>query len=74
MIKPHGASALKPLFVADPEQNRQLQAEAETLPSLLLNSAAAANAVPPTKSQTFVTRILVKTSRWPSSPNHSQSV
>jgi len=45
MIKPHGADALKPLFVADPEKNRQLQAEAETLPSLLLNSAAAANAV-----------------------------
>ncbi len=45
MIKPHGADALKPLFVADPERNRQLQAEAETLPSLLLNSAAAANAV-----------------------------
>jgi len=45
MIKPHGADALKPLFVADAERNRQLQAEAETLPSLLLNSAAAANAV-----------------------------
>ena len=45
MIKPHGAATLKPLFVADPEQNRDLQAEAETLPSLLLNSAAAANAV-----------------------------
>jgi len=45
MIKPHGADALKPLFVADPGQNSKLQAEAETLPSLLLNSAAAANAV-----------------------------
>ena len=45
MIKPHGADALIPLFVSDPEQNRALQAEAETLPSLLLNSAAAANAV-----------------------------
>jgi len=45
MIKPHGADALNPLFVADPEKNRKLQAEAETLPSLLLNSAAAANAV-----------------------------
>lgn len=45
MIRPHGADALKPLFVADPEQNRQLLTEAETLPSLLLNSAAAANAV-----------------------------
>ncbi len=45
MIKPHGADALIPLLVSDPEQNRALQAEAETLPSLLLNSAAAANAV-----------------------------
>jgi len=45
MIKPHRADALIPLFVSDPEQNRALQAEAETLPSLLLNSAAAANAV-----------------------------
>lgn len=45
MIKPHGADALKPLFVADPGQNRDLLAEAETLPSLVLNSAAAANAV-----------------------------
>ncbi len=45
MIKPHGADALNPLFVANPEKNRKLQAEAETLPSLLLNSAAAANAV-----------------------------
>ncbi len=45
MIKPHGADALNPLFVADPGKNRELQAEAETLPSLLLNSAAAANAI-----------------------------
>jgi len=45
MIKPHGAGALKPLFVSDPVRNRDLKAEAETLPSLLLNSAAAANAV-----------------------------
>jgi sulfate adenylyltransferase len=45
MIKPHGAAALKPLFVDDPVRHRELRAEAETLPSLLLNSAAAANAV-----------------------------
>jgi len=45
MIRPHGADVLKPLFVADPGRNLQSQAEAETLPSLLLNSAAAANAV-----------------------------
>lgn len=45
MIGPHGAETLKPLIVADPERRRELQAEAESLPSLLLNSAAAANAV-----------------------------
>ena len=45
MIKPHGAAALNSLFVSDSAKNRELQAEAETLPSLLLNSAAAANAV-----------------------------
>ncbi|CAA0078985.1 Sulfate adenylyltransferase [Zhongshania aliphaticivorans] len=45
MIKPHGADALSPLFVADAEQHKALSAEAETLPSLLVSSAAAANAV-----------------------------
>ena len=45
MIKPHGADELKPLFVYDTEQHHALSAEAETLPSLLLSSAAAANAV-----------------------------
>jgi sulfate adenylyltransferase len=45
MIKPHGAEALKPLFVYDTEKHHALQKEAESLPSLLLNSAAAANAV-----------------------------
>ena len=45
MIKPHGAAALNPLFVDDSAKNQELQAEAETLPSLLLSSAAAANAV-----------------------------
>lgn len=45
MIKPHGADELKPLFVYDTEQHHALNAEAQTLPSLLLNSAAAANAV-----------------------------
>jgi sulfate adenylyltransferase len=45
MIKPHGADALKPLFIYDTEQHHALQKEAESLPSLLLNSAAAANAV-----------------------------
>lgn len=45
MIKPHGADALKPLFVSDQIQNESLLAEAEALPSMLLSSAAAANAV-----------------------------
>jgi sulfate adenylyltransferase len=45
MIKPHGAATLNPLFVDDPVRRRELRAEAETLPSLVLNSAAAANVV-----------------------------
>lgn len=45
MIKPHGADALKPLFVDDAEAQASLRAEAEKLPSLVLNSAAAANVV-----------------------------
>ena len=45
MIKPHGATALNPLYVADGEARAELLAEAESLPSLVLNSAAAANAV-----------------------------
>ncbi|MGQ0502636.1 MAG: sulfate adenylyltransferase [Panacagrimonas sp.] len=45
MIKPHGSDQLNPLYVADAIQRAALAAEAEKLPSLLLNSAAAANAV-----------------------------
>jgi sulfate adenylyltransferase len=45
MIKPHGSDELNPLFVYDSTKREALLAEAETLPSLLLNSAAAANAV-----------------------------
>ena len=45
MIKPHGSDELNPLFVYNAEQRHALLAEAETLPSMLLNSAAAANAV-----------------------------
>jgi sulfate adenylyltransferase len=45
VIKPHGADTLKPLLVTDARQLETLRAEADTLPSLLLNSAAAANAV-----------------------------
>ncbi|QQD19658.1 sulfate adenylyltransferase [Spongiibacter nanhainus] len=45
MIKPHGADELNPLFVYDTEKHHALNAEAESLPSLLISSAAAANAV-----------------------------
>lgn len=45
MIKPHGAEALKPLFVYDTEKHHALNKEAQQLPSLLVTSASAANAV-----------------------------
>lgn len=45
MIKPHGSDELNPLFVYGNEQRHALVQEAEGLPSILLNSAAAANAV-----------------------------
>jgi sulfate adenylyltransferase len=45
MIKPHGSDELNPLFVYDTQQRHALIAEAENLPSILINSAAAANAV-----------------------------
>jgi len=44
-IKPHGAEALRPLFVADARKREALLREAQGLPSLTVNSAAAANAV-----------------------------
>lgn len=45
MIKPHGSDSLNPLLITDNDQLQALQTEAESLPSLMLNSAAAANAV-----------------------------
>jgi sulfate adenylyltransferase len=45
MIKPHGADTLKPLFIYDTEQHHALMHEAETLPSVVISSAAAGNAV-----------------------------
>jgi len=45
MIKPHGAEALKPLFIYDTEKHHALMQEAETLPSVVISSAAAGNAV-----------------------------
>jgi sulfate adenylyltransferase len=44
LIKPHGSDSLNPRLVSS-DRAQQLLAEAESLPSLLLNSAAAANAV-----------------------------
>lgn len=45
MIKPYGASALNPIYVEDDTQREALLKEAEGLPSLLISSAAAGNAV-----------------------------
>lgn len=45
LISPHGARELKPLYVADPDHNASLVAQAESLPSLNISSAAASNAV-----------------------------
>nr|VFK32703.1 MAG: sulfate adenylyltransferase [Candidatus Kentron sp. MB] len=45
MIKPHGSDTLNPLFVYDSAKHDELLHEAENLPSLEVNSAAAANAV-----------------------------
>lgn len=45
LISPHGSDRLKPLFVTDADRNSALTREAEDLPSVLLSSASAANAV-----------------------------
>jgi len=45
LIKPHGSEALNPLFVYDPVENERLRREAEALRSIVVSSAAAANAV-----------------------------
>ncbi len=45
MIKPHGSEKLNPLYVQDDAKRAQLLKEAEGLPSILISSAAAANAV-----------------------------
>lgn len=45
MINPHGSETLTPLLVSNKAEREALAKEAELLPSLLLNSAAAANAV-----------------------------
>ncbi len=45
MIKPHGSENLNPLFVYDQQRHEHLVQEAESLPSLIVHSATAANAV-----------------------------
>jgi sulfate adenylyltransferase len=45
MIRPFGSETLHPLYVADAAERQALEAEAAGLPSLLMSSAAAANAV-----------------------------
>jgi sulfate adenylyltransferase len=45
MINPVGSDELKPLFVYDPDKHHELMKEAEGLPSVLISSQAAGNAV-----------------------------
>jgi sulfate adenylyltransferase len=45
MIKPVGSDELQPLFVYDPDKHHELMHEAETLPSVVISSQAAGNAV-----------------------------
>jgi len=45
MIKPHGSDTLNPLYVEDDAERSALQKEAEGLPSIVVSSATAANAV-----------------------------
>ena len=45
MIKPYGADELDPLFVYDTTRHNELSHEAQSLPSIIISSATAANAV-----------------------------
>ena len=45
MIKPHGSDELNPRFVYDSDKHDALMHEAESLPSIVVSSAAAGNAV-----------------------------
>ncbi len=45
LIKPHGSDTLNPLYVADDAKRADLLKEAKTLPSIVVCSQAAANAV-----------------------------
>ena len=45
LIAPHGSDTLKPLYIEDSSERNSLIKASENMPRLLLNSAAAANAV-----------------------------
>jgi sulfate adenylyltransferase len=45
VIKPHGSEKLNPLYVMDDQKRAALVKEAQSLPSIVVSSAAAANAV-----------------------------
>ena len=45
LIAPHGSDTLKPLYIEDSSERKSLIKASENMPHLLLNSAAAANAV-----------------------------
>jgi sulfate adenylyltransferase len=45
VIKPHGSETLNPLYVQDAKERAALTQEAQKLPSIVVSSAAAANAV-----------------------------
>jgi len=45
MIKPVGSDELQPLFVYDPDKHHELMREAASLPSVVISSQAAGNAV-----------------------------
>ncbi|MGE5343382.1 MAG: sulfate adenylyltransferase [Candidatus Omnitrophota bacterium] len=45
MIKPHGSDTLKPLYVIDENERQKLINDAQNLPSVIISSASAANAV-----------------------------
>lgn len=45
MIKPHGSDTLNPLYVDDSRTNQSLLDDAQSMPSVLMSSAGAANAV-----------------------------
>lgn len=57
MIKPIGSDTLQPLFVYDTGEHQALRREAESLPSVVISSQAAGNAV-------MMGRVLQSTQRF----------